>query len=43
MRNEFLLSLVIINFIYKQIPYIRWSNAFMFSAISCYLFEDYGK
>ena len=27
----------------SKISYMRWSNAFMFNALSCYLSEDYGK
>lgn len=27
----------------SKIPYMRWSNAFMFNAMTCYLNESYGK
>ncbi|MGB0933359.1 MAG: delta-aminolevulinic acid dehydratase [Lishizhenia sp.] len=27
----------------SKIPYMRWSNAFMFNAMSAYLISDYGK
>ena len=30
-------------FFSSRIPYMRWSNAFMFNALSFYLLENYGK
>ena len=27
----------------SKIPYMRWSNAFMFNALSYYLLEEYGQ